>query len=261
MKLLIWTLLQPVGLMLLGALLALVLAWRQHAKLSLRVLLLVWLVAGIVLSTPLVGRMLGAWVVGLTPEPAVLSHQSRPALVVLTGGIRQQASLGWLPRPESVRRALLGLELYGQISGQGPLIVSGGYTHGPLNPSEARVAANFMDALRAERLPIVLEDISTNTVESAREVRKMADVQGFNTVFLVTDELHMPRAAGVFRRAGFNVVPVPVLTQPAGRGLRDLVPGLEGLALTHGATYEAFGLFSYWLKGFLTLSNEHGVAQ
>lgn len=253
MKLLIWTLLQPLGLMLLGALLALVLAWRQHAKASLRVVLVVWLVLVVVLSTPLVGRMLGAWVVGLTPAAAVLNEQTRPALVLLTGGIRQQASLGWLPRPESVRRALLALELQGQIGGQGPLIVSGGYTHGPINPSEARVVANFMDALRAERLPIVLEDISTNTVESAREVRKMADIQGFNTVFLVTDDLHMPRAAGVYRRAGFSVVPVPVLTQPASRGLRDLVPGLDGLALSHGATYEAFGLFNYWLNGFLTL--------
>lgn len=252
MKLLIWTLLQPVGLMLLCALLALVLAWRQHAKTSLRVVLLIWLVVVSVFSTPLVGRMLGAWVVGLTPAAAALNDQSRSALVVLTGGIRQQASLGWLPRPESLRRALLALELQGQIGGQGPLIISGGYTHGPLNPSEARVVANFMDALRAERLPMVLEDVSTNTVESAREVRKMADVQGFNTVFLVTDDLHMPRTTGVYRRAGFSVVPVPVLTQPAGRGMRDLVPGLEGLALTHAALYEAFGLISYWLNGYLT---------
>lgn len=252
MKLLIWTLLQPVGLMLLGALLALVLAWRQHAKASLRVVLLIWLVVVIVFSTPLVGRMLGAWVVGLMPAPAVLTEQSRPALVVLTGGIRQQASLGWLPRPESVRRALLALEVQGQIGGAGPLIVSGGYTQGPLNPSEARVVANFMDALRAERLPIVLEDVSTNTVESAREVRKMADVQGFDTVLLVTDDLHMPRTAGVYRRAGFKVVPVPVLTQPASRGLRDIIPGLDGLTLTHAAFYETFGLVSYWLNGYLT---------
>ena len=68
---------------------------------------------------------------------------------------------------------------------------------------------------------------------------------------LVTSAIHMPRAVGCFRRAGFPVEPYPVDWQTGSAA--DLLSPFEavsaGLGLTDMAMREWTGLLIYWLTG------------
>ena len=67
----------------------------------------------------------------------------------------------------------------------------------------------------------------------------------------MTSAFHMPRAIGLFRRAGFDVVADPVDYRSYG-GLRDLRPRSDasrGLALFDLALHEWIGLLAYRLSG------------
>ena len=71
------------------------------------------------------------------------------------------------------------------------------------------------------------------------------------TWLLVTSAFHMPRAMGLFRKAGFPVVPWPVDYRTAGNEgigmLRD--NEADALQTTDGALREWIGLIAYWLTG------------
>jgi len=53
------------------------------------------------------------------------------------------------------------------------------------------------------------EDTSDNTYENARHSFSILQQAGIHKIYLVTHAWHMPRAAGAFRRAGFEVVEAP----------------------------------------------------
>jgi uncharacterized SAM-binding protein YcdF (DUF218 family) len=67
----------------------------------------------------------------------------------------------------------------------------------------------------------------------------------------VTSGYHMPRAMGIFRRAGFPVEAYPVDWRT--RGLQDLVRPFttmgSGLQRADTAAREWVGLLVYWLTG------------
>jgi uncharacterized SAM-binding protein YcdF (DUF218 family) len=67
----------------------------------------------------------------------------------------------------------------------------------------------------------------------------------------VTSAWHMPRAVGVFRKAGFNVVPYPVDYQTADSAdLARPFPFLAtGLTIVDIAVKQWVGLVVYWLTG------------
>jgi uncharacterized SAM-binding protein YcdF (DUF218 family) len=67
---------------------------------------------------------------------------------------------------------------------------------------------------------------------------------------LVTSALHMPRAVGCFRTAGFHVQPAPVEFRTAPRHLfTTYSPGSEALRHFDTAMKEWTGLVAYWLMG------------
>ena len=68
---------------------------------------------------------------------------------------------------------------------------------------------------------------------------------------VVTSAFHMPRTMGVFRKAGFEVIPYPVDFRTAGDQalLRPFAFVGEGLRRTDIAAKEWVGLLSYYLSG------------
>ena len=68
---------------------------------------------------------------------------------------------------------------------------------------------------------------------------------------LVTSGYHMPRAIGVFRKAGFSVEPYPVDWRTRGPedALRPFPTLGDGLRRTDTAMREWVGLAIYWLTG------------
>ncbi len=98
-----------------------------------------------------------------------------------------------------------------------------------------------------------MEGESRNTLENALYTRRMvgAGDGAKGPYLLVTSAWHMPRAIGVFRRAGFEVAAYPVDYRTAGGAMRwrPFSSIHDGLELSDLVVKEWAGLFAYWLLG------------
>ena len=91
----------------------------------------------------------------------------------------------------------------------------------------------------------------SNTLENAILSKDLARPQPGERWLLVTSAYHMPRAIGIFRKAGFDVEPYPVDWRTSGSGdaLRPFPTVGDGLRRTDTAVREWVGLLVYWLMG------------
>ena len=121
--------------------------------------------------------------------------------------------------------------------------------------SEAVGVAEMLISLGVPRESIILEDKSRDTYENAVNMRAELDALGLLGLdkrwILITSAFHMPRAMGVFRKAGFNVEPWPVDYRTRGRAdlWRPFDKVSEGLRRVDAASREWVGLLAYWLAG------------
>ena len=93
------------------------------------------------------------------------------------------------------------------------------------------------------------EDTSDNTYENARHSFSILQQAGIHKIYLVTHAWHMPRAAGIFRRAGFEVVEAP--TAFTTRYRTDLLTFLPQAGSLYGSRifiHEVIGLLWYRVK-------------
>jgi uncharacterized SAM-binding protein YcdF (DUF218 family) len=118
------------------------------------------------------------------------------------------------------------------------------------NPREAEAARMLYAALGTDVGRILFDDEARTTYENAVHGKALAKPQPGETWLLVSSAWHMPRAMGVFRRAGWDVVPYPVDYQSTGRLWHDKGLDLSGeLTLTTIAAREWLGLVVYRLLG------------
>lgn len=98
---------------------------------------------------------------------------------------------------------------------------------------------------------IVIENNSRNTYENAMFTKALVKPKPQDKWLLVTSAFHMPRSVGVFRKAGFDVMPYPVDFRTRGRrdALRPFDSISAGLARSDLAAKEWIGLLAYWLSG------------
>ena len=183
--------------------------------------------------------------------PLNIADIKADAVVVLGSGVND---LSWLPaRPEpspsSLQRLIEGIRIARNL--RIPLVVSGG--SGALAPTEAR-EADAMAALAVKlgypRGDLVIENRSRNTWENAEQVKGL--VSG-RTIILVTSAFHLKRAAGMFRKQGFSVIPAPAAYKSATRPLSitALLPRAGALDTSSSALAEYLSLAWYWLFGKL----------
>ena len=113
----------------------------------------------------------------------------------------------------------------------------------------ARAIFGDLGLVEGDRL--VLESKARDTWENAILTKALVQPKPTERWLLVTSAWHMPRAIGVFRKAGFAVEPWPVDYRTA--GLRDALRPFEapsdGLKRLDTATREWIGLLSYRLSG------------
>jgi uncharacterized SAM-binding protein YcdF (DUF218 family) len=116
---------------------------------------------------------------------------------------------------------------------------------------EAEFALRLLEALGVPRGRVIAEDKSRNTVENARFSRDIAQPKPGERWLLVTSAYHLPRAVGIFRKAGFPVEAYPVDWRTCGTGdvLRPFPTLGEGLRRTDTAMREWVGLLAYWIGG------------
>lgn len=116
--------------------------------------------------------------------------------------------------------------------------------------SEADAVEQALATL-APDLKISFERNSRNTLENAEMTRALVSPQPGERWLLVTSAWHMPRATGLFRKAGFDVMAYPVDFRTVGdaRDFRPFSAVSHGLRRTDLATKEWAGLVFAYLTG------------
>jgi uncharacterized SAM-binding protein YcdF (DUF218 family) len=186
------------------------------------------------------------------------------AIVVLGGATEPRV----FPRPdvhvlEAADRLFYAARLF--HDGKAPtIVVSAGRSPfwGSMRPESSAMAV-VLQELGVPADAIIQEDQSRNTYENALETRKILEPRGIRRILLVTSALHMPRAVGIFRHQGIEVLPAPtdfITTQEDPYGFRDgsfgavllaFLPEMEGLAYTTRGLKEYVGLAVYRLRGLI----------
>lgn len=181
-------------------------------------------------------------------SPLDYSAQQAEAIVILGGGTYFHAPE--YSGQDTISDATLVRLRYGaklQRETGKPILVTGG---NPLGNSISE-AQQMRDVLEQDfRVPVRwTEDESDNTFDNARNSFRILQQADIRKIYLVTHAWHMPRAASVFRRAGFEVVEAP--TAFTTRYRTDLLTFLpQSLALEDSRIFlhEIIGMFWYRLK-------------
>jgi uncharacterized SAM-binding protein YcdF (DUF218 family) len=120
--------------------------------------------------------------------------------------------------------------------------------------NEADFVVRFFEKNDVPRDRIIVERKSRNTVENVAFTKQLVMPKPGERWLLVTSAMHMPRAIGVFRKAGFAVdaYPVGYLTS----GAKDLwLSGalMGGVGITDRAVREWGALLVYWITGRISV--------
>ncbi len=184
-------------------------------------------------------------------SPLTGPSQSASAIVILGGGSYFHASE--YAGQDTVSEAALVRLRYGarlQREFKLPILVTGGK---PLGNSTSE--AQQMRAVLEQDFQVPVrwtEDSSDNTFENARYSYQTLHKAGISKIYLVTHAWHMPRAAAVFRNAGFEVVEAPTAFTTRYRiDLLAFVPRAESLRDSKIFIHEEIGLLWYQAKSLI----------
>ncbi|HET8745301.1 MAG TPA: YdcF family protein [Ramlibacter sp.] len=232
--------LPPTGTLLL-ALLGLLLATRRRA--AGLTLAAVAIVLSLVAGSHAVARLLAQ---ELLPPVAPLQAQdlrSVQAIVVLGAGV-------WPDPPEygsaqPSEPALVRLRYAARLARQSgkPIAFAGGLGWGAMDgmEPEGTVARRMLQEDYGLSVRW-LDDRSRDTAENAERMAALAGRDGVRRIALVTDAVHMPRAAAAFRRAGFDVVPAPTdFPQRERSALLEWLPSSSGFVACRHVIREWLG--------------------
>lgn len=197
-----------------------------------------------ILSTPVFAeRLLGILERHASP---VKLDRSAGAIVVLGGGIYYNAPEygGDTVNILALERLRYGARLYRET--RKPLLVTGGNPEGKI--AEGTLMKETLE--RDFRVPVRwAETASLNTRENAIFSARILKRSGVNTIYLVTQAWHMPRARREFERAGLRVIPAGTgFTTHKKLGAMDFVPKAKDMLKSYYAIHEGIGWVWYSLR-------------
>jgi len=133
-----------------------------------------------------------------------------------------------------------------------PILVTGGKPQGNSLSEAQQMRASLEQDFQA---PVRwVEGMSDNTFENARYSFQLLQKDGIRKIYLVTHAWHMPRAAGIFRSHGFEVIEAPTaFTTRYRTDLLAFLPNAEAMRDSRFFVHEAIGLLWYRVK--LAISN------
>jgi uncharacterized SAM-binding protein YcdF (DUF218 family) len=246
---LLWLPLRPGTLALLIALFGLAVVWRGRR----------WgrwpILAGLGFYVLLILLPLHAWVQlpleERFPRPAAMPARV-DGIIVLGGAVDQiMSEARGLPALNGAAERMIEPVILLRRYPEARLVFTGGQgslVRGGL--SEADVARSLWTGMGIPPERMLFEDASRNTHENAVLTHRLLRPQPGETWLLITSASHMPRSVGVFRAAGWSVVPWPV-NYRTGRSLAaDLETSFpERLREFEWGSREWVGLVAYWLMG------------
>jgi uncharacterized SAM-binding protein YcdF (DUF218 family) len=163
-------------------------------------------------------------VIAISPLPywsAVYLENYFPRLQVVPSNVKGAILLGGnFDRPLSAKRGFTchniaagrlieGMELI-QAYPHLKIIFTGGGAIIPGISSEAQMTYEIFKKVGIDTDRVIWEGASRNTLENATFTYKLLKPPIGEKWLLVTSAIHMPRAVGVFQKAGWDVIPYPV---------------------------------------------------
>jgi uncharacterized SAM-binding protein YcdF (DUF218 family) len=183
-------------------------------------------------------------------EPLAKRPADVEAIVVLGGALAHPD--GPELATDSLKRCVHAAEVY-RLGPPCPVLVSGGKIDpGFHGPPLACLMRDFLLRLGVRPSDVIVEDASLTTYENAAGCRKLLRQRRLSKVVLVTDAIHMRRAAACFRKEGIEVVPAPCHYRAEWDGWTTaLVPNPMAAGGCHKAAHEWIGILWYRLRGWL----------
>jgi uncharacterized SAM-binding protein YcdF (DUF218 family) len=247
---LLWLTAAPVNLLIVGALVG---AWLVPRGAGFaRALALGCAGALLVVSVGPVGALLIEPLEDRFPQPP--ADMAPPyGIVILGGAIDDEASAarGQTIFDEDGAR-LTAAAILARRYPQARLVYTGGSASlWDSHSTEALEGRKLLAALGVDPSRIAIEDRSRNTDENARFTAALVHPQGDQVWLVVTSAYHMPRAMGLFRKAGFGARAYPVDYRTLGdaRDWRLNLEPVRGLTLFDLAVHEWIGLVAYRASG------------
>ncbi|WKK79351.2 YdcF family protein [Marivirga arenosa] len=130
-------------------------------------------------------------------------------------------------------------------------ISGGGATALRKDLQESAVLLGYLKSINFPVARVKIEDQSRNTVESARLASDFIDKS--RPLLLITSASHMPRAAGCFRKQGFQLTEYPTVYYTNDQLISPsmFLPSDDALFKWHTLFKEWMGYTAYWLAGYL----------
>jgi uncharacterized SAM-binding protein YcdF (DUF218 family) len=174
-------------------------------------------------------------------------------IVVLGGGVDPEltAARGTPAMNSSGVRIVVAAELANRYPKARIVYVGGNSRLVAAESSEADVAAAIFTRLGIASDRLQLERKSRNTDENVQFAMQLVHPKPGEKWLLVTSAFHMPRAIGLFRKAGLTLDPYPVDWRTSGWSdvYKIQSDWIGGLNLTDTAAHEWLGLIAYRLSG------------
>ena len=248
-----WMLASPINVLLFGALIGVLLCYGRHARFG-RALALTAILLFAAAATLPVGVFLIAPLENRFPMPPS-DLPSLEGIIVLGGAINDGASAarGETVFDEGGERLTEAVVLAKRYPQARVVYTSGTTSFVPgATSTEALQARKFMSQMGIAPERVTIEDKSRNTDENARFTAAIVHPQASQRWIIVTSAFHMPRAIGVFEKAGFHPIAYPVSFYTFGRSSDDLRLSFESersLRVFEIALHEWIGLAAYWATG------------
>ena len=247
---LLWLLLAPSTVLLALAVIGLLLQFGRHRAASLTCLSLSLGILTLIAILPI-----GAWMLAPLEDrfPAVRVLPANVTGIIVLGGATApdiSAARG-MPTLNSDAERMTALVMLARQYPEARLAFTGGngtLIHGA--DTEANVARNLFNELGLDQSRMVYEDRSRTTYENAVLLKALLNPQPGQLWLLVTSAWHMPRAVGLFRHAGWSVLPYPVAYKTAPGLVNEIHDSFPArLGMVDQATHEWIGLVVYYLLG------------
>jgi uncharacterized SAM-binding protein YcdF (DUF218 family) len=248
---LVWAVVQPGNLLLLGLLAGIVLLTLSRGRRG-KVLIGLAGLGFLLLAVSPIGPAVLLALEERFPRPAALPERI-DGILVLGGAVDPGISLyhGETEFNSSVARVLAGIALARRHPEAKLALIGGEGAFFPVGFAESRATLGFAVDEGIAPARIILEERSRSTHENAVLANEMIPHERGQTWILVTSAFHMPRAIASFSAVDWPVIPYPVDFKVDPRSaLRANFNLLDGLDASTIAGKEWTGLLAYRLMGW-----------
>jgi uncharacterized SAM-binding protein YcdF (DUF218 family) len=247
-----WMIASPINLLLLAALIGVLLCFGPRARFGRGLALAAILILAVAATLPL-GALLIAPLEDRFPLPQP-DLAAPEGIIVLGGAIDDGVSRarGETVFDEGGERLTEAVVLAKRFPKARVVYTSGSSSFTGETSTEALQARKLMSQMGIAPERVTIEDKSRNTDENARFTAAIVHPEPSQRWIVVTSAFHMPRAMGLFEKAGFHPIAYPVAFRTRGQWPADLrlrFDPVRSLRTFEIAVHEWVGLAAYWASG------------